>query len=209
VTEVPKLPFILSGGLGMGLLFPIFASMKTFQEIVQQTEFSREDLTTLLLAEGEERQLLLQRAQSVKLQTIGNKVFFRGLVEFSNICAKDCLYCGIRKSNDHVVRYEASDEEILDACRFAWENRFGSVVLQSGEFLWNESADCCRRLKSYRTESWASRFRAESKTWKPIGNGLPAGRTVICCVSKAPILICTENFILKMIFTVTSAGCRR
>lgn len=133
MTEVFKLPFILSGGLGMGLLFPIFASMKTFQEIVQQTEFSREDLTTLLLAEREERQLLLQQAQSVKLQTIGNKVFFRGLVEFSNICAKDCLYCGIRKSNDHVVRYEASDEEILDACRFAWENRFGSVVLQSGE----------------------------------------------------------------------------
>ncbi len=117
----------------MDPLFPIFASMKTFQEILQQTDFSRVDLITLLLAEGEERQMLFQRAQSVKLRTIGNKVYFRGLVEFSNICAKDCLYCGIRKSNDNVVRYEAADEEILDACRFAWENRFGSVVLQSGE----------------------------------------------------------------------------
>jgi biotin synthase len=54
-------------------------------------------------------------------------------VEFSNICSKDCLYCGIRKSNKKVVRYNATDEEILDSCRFAWENRFGSVVLQSGE----------------------------------------------------------------------------
>ncbi len=107
--------------------------MKTFQEILLQTNFSRNDLVTLLLAEGEERQLLFQRAQSVKLETIGNKVYFRGLVEFSNICAKDCLYCGIRKSNDKVVRYDTSDDEILEACRFAWENRFGSVVLQSGE----------------------------------------------------------------------------
>jgi len=107
--------------------------MKTFQDILLQTDFSRDDLVALLLAEGEERQQLFQRAQSVKLQTIGNKVYLRGLVEFSNICAKDCLYCGIRKSNKKVIRYEATDDEILDACRFAWQNRFGSVVLQSGE----------------------------------------------------------------------------
>lgn len=107
--------------------------MKNFQDILLQTNFSRDDLITLLSAEGNERQQLFQRAQSVKLQIIGNKVHFRGLVEFSNICAKDCLYCGIRKSNEKVIRYEATDNEILEACRFAWLNRFGSVVLQSGE----------------------------------------------------------------------------
>ena len=107
--------------------------MKNFPDILLQTDFSRDDLVTLLSAEGDERHQLFQRAQSVKLQTVGNKVYFRGLVEFSNICAKDCLYCGIRKSNKKVVRYEATDEEILEACRFAWLNRFGSVVLQSGE----------------------------------------------------------------------------
>lgn len=107
--------------------------MKTFSEILLQTDFSRDELVRLLVAEGDERQQLFQRAQAVKLQNIGNKVYFRGLIEFSNICAKDCLYCGIRKSNEKVVRYEASDDEILEACRFAWKNRFGSVVLQSGE----------------------------------------------------------------------------
>lgn len=107
--------------------------MKPFQEILLQTDFSRNDLLSLLAAEGDDRQQLFQRAKSVKLQNIGNKVYFRGLIEFSNICAKDCLYCGIRKSNEKVVRYEASDDEILEACRFAWQNRFGSVVLQSGE----------------------------------------------------------------------------
>ena len=48
---------------------------------------------------------------------VGKKVFFRGLVEFSNVCSKDCLYCGIRKSNEKVIRYNASDDEILGACR--------------------------------------------------------------------------------------------
>jgi biotin synthase len=117
-------------------IFSIFVSsstMKTFSEILQNKEFTRDELVKLLKAETEERQQLFQRAQTVKLQTVGNKVYFRGLVEFSNICSKDCLYCGIRKSNKKVVRYEATDDEILEACRFAWVNRFGSVVLQSGE----------------------------------------------------------------------------
>jgi biotin synthase len=107
--------------------------MKNFSDILHNTEFSRDELVKLLLAEGDDRQKLFKRAQDVKLDVVGNKVFFRGLVEFSNICSKDCLYCGIRKSNEKVVRYEATDNEIIDACRFAWQNRFGSVVLQSGE----------------------------------------------------------------------------
>lgn len=114
-------------------IFCIFALMNNFQDILLQTHFSHGDLVALLSAEGNERQLLFQRAQKVKLENIGNKVYFRGLVEFSNVCAKDCLYCGIRKSNENVIRYEATDDEILDTCRFAWENRFGSIVLQSGE----------------------------------------------------------------------------
>ena len=107
--------------------------MKTFSEILQDKDFTREELVLLLNSEGGERQQLFQQAQNIKLQAVGNKVYFRGLVEFSNICSKDCLYCGIRKSNEKVIRYEATDNEILEACRFAWINRFGSVVLQSGE----------------------------------------------------------------------------
>jgi biotin synthase len=69
----------------------------------------------------------------VKLAEIGNKVHFRGLVEFSNICGKDCYYCGIRKSNKEAQRYNLSDEQILEAARFAHENRYGSFVMQAGE----------------------------------------------------------------------------
>ncbi len=107
--------------------------MKTFQEILLQTDFPRENLVTLLLAESDDKLQLFQQAQAIREKVVGNKVYFRGLVEFSNICAKDCLYCGIRKSNDKVIRYDLSDGKILEACRFAWQNSFGSVVLQSGE----------------------------------------------------------------------------
>lgn len=94
---------------------------------------NKENLIELLKSKGEERTALLKKSNALRNKVLGNKVYFRGLIEFSNICSKDCLYCGIRKSNSSVVRYEATDEEILDACKFAWENKFASVVLQSGE----------------------------------------------------------------------------
>jgi len=93
----------------------------------------KREIIRLLKSKGGERTALLKRSQEVKVNEVGNKVYFRGLVEFSNICAKNCLYCGIRKGNEKVIRYDVSDEEILESCRFAWENRFASVVLQSGE----------------------------------------------------------------------------
>lgn len=93
----------------------------------------KQEIIRLLKTRGEVRTQLLKKSRVVKEKIVGKKVYFRGLIEFSNICSKDCLYCGIRKSNEKVFRYEVTDEEILDACRFAWENRFASVVLQSGE----------------------------------------------------------------------------
>ncbi|MCD6354026.1 MAG: [FeFe] hydrogenase H-cluster radical SAM maturase HydE [Prolixibacteraceae bacterium] len=107
--------------------------MKPIEKIVTQQNFSKKDLIRLLQTKGEERTVLLKKSQQIKNEEVGRKVYFRGLIEFSNVCSKDCLYCGIRKSNEKVVRYEATDDEILAACRFAWENRFASVVLQSGE----------------------------------------------------------------------------
>lgn len=107
--------------------------MESLSDILKKGSWGRDELVRMLSSEGDDRRLLFETAARVKNENIGNKVFFRGLVEFSNICSKDCLYCGIRKSNDKVVRYEVGDSEVLEACRFAWENRFGSVVLQSGE----------------------------------------------------------------------------
>jgi biotin synthase len=112
---------------------PIFAVMNRIEKILTNRNLTKEEIVELLQLKGKERFALLKKAQITKEETIGKKVYFRGLVEFSNICSKDCLYCGIRKSNEKVVRYNVSDDEILNACGFAWEKGFGSVVLQSGE----------------------------------------------------------------------------
>ncbi len=101
--------------------------------ILDKETYIKDDLVQMLIAESPDRDRLFKKSMAVKEEYVQNKVYFRGLIEFSNSCRKDCLYCGIRKSNGKVHRYDIADEEILKAARFAWENHFGSVVLQSGE----------------------------------------------------------------------------
>lgn len=115
------------------------------KEILEKEKWSKVDLITLLETKEEEKQLLFKKAGEVKLKEIGNKVHFRGLVEFSNICGKDCYYCGIRRSNKEAQRYTISDEQILDAARFAFENNYGSFVMQAGEL---ESSSFTNRITS-------------------------------------------------------------
>ena len=107
--------------------------MQDIKNIVEKKELSKTDIIALLAAEGEDKKALFAKAAEVKRKYIGNKVYFRGLIEFSNICSKNCYYCGIRSGNISADRYNITDEEILDAVRFAHENNYGSVVLQSGE----------------------------------------------------------------------------
>ena len=76
---------------------------------------------------------LFAKAKKIKAETAGNKVYLRGLIEYSNRCTKDCYYCGIRVSNDKVCRYDVDDQSVLDAAEYAWRKGFGSIVLQSGE----------------------------------------------------------------------------
>jgi biotin synthase len=107
--------------------------MQFVGDIINQNLFTAENLVTLLTSKGEDGLYLLKKAGEMKLKTVGNKVFFRGLIELSNVCEKDCLYCGIRKSNGAVERYNLTDAEVLEAARFAFAERYGSIVIQSGE----------------------------------------------------------------------------
>ncbi len=78
--------------------------------------------------------LLRSRAMEVMTEQVGSDVYYRGIIEFSNICSLDCHYCGIRKSNTHIEgRYTLSREEILEGAAWCAEAGYGSIVLQSGE----------------------------------------------------------------------------
>ena len=76
---------------------------------------------------------LAERAVEVRKAIYGNTVYIRGLIEVSNICKNDCLYCGIRAGNSHCDRYRLTEEDILSACAEGYELGFRTFVLQGGE----------------------------------------------------------------------------
>ena len=106
---------------------------KTIEKILTQESFSKEDLVILLSADEEARKLVFAKGEEIKEKYVGNKVYYRGLIEFSNLCGKNCYYCGIRAGNKKAHRYEVTEQEVLEAARYAWENKFGSIVIQAGE----------------------------------------------------------------------------
>lgn len=78
---------------------------------------------------------IAERAVKARKKIYGNSVFIRGLIEISNICKNDCLYCGIRKSNKTCERYRLTKDEILSCCREGYELGFRTFVMQGGEDL--------------------------------------------------------------------------
>lgn len=107
-------------------------------------DFDVNNISKMLLQRGEEQAVLLQQAADIKSRTVGNKVYFRGLIEYSNVCAKNCKYCGIRSGNHEVNRYTMTDDEVMEAVEYAWKNRFASIVIQSGEI---QSDDFSARIE--------------------------------------------------------------
>ena len=105
--------------------------------LVEELHRSRtlEDDGLLMLLKTQDRQIvdnLHSRARETTVQQFGKDVYLRGLIEWSNACRNDCLYCGIRKSAS-VPRYTLSEEEILASCDHAWRLGIRTFVLQGGE----------------------------------------------------------------------------
>lgn len=108
--------------------------MNDINNILKRENLSETEIAALLSLNSEEDiKALFERAYSVKTDRVGRTVYYRGIIEMSNICSKDCLYCGIRRSNSNVNRYSMTREEIIDAAVFAYRSDYGSIVLQSGE----------------------------------------------------------------------------
>ena len=104
------------------------------EEILNKSELNREDLEYLMKIDNEkELEALYKKAYEVKEENVGKKVYYRGLIEFSNICIKDCDYCGIRKSNKNTDHFMMTKSEILESAKWIYENNYGSLVLQAGE----------------------------------------------------------------------------
>jgi len=81
----------------------------------------------------EATEYLKEKAVKVRKEVYGNAVYIRGLIEISNICKNDCLYCGIRRSNKNCERYRLTSEEIIECCDEGYQLGFRTFVLQGGE----------------------------------------------------------------------------
>lgn len=102
--------------------------------IREQQNISREELELLLTTEDKEAlEYLRTSARAVADAVYGRQVFIRGLIEFTNYCKNDCLYCGIRRSNAKADRYRLTKKEILSCCDNGYGLGFRTFVLQGGE----------------------------------------------------------------------------
>ncbi len=111
--------------------------MKTLIDKLEATrDLTDGEFLALLTCTGEDMAYLAEKARDLRDRIYGKEVYLRGLIEFSNYCKNDCLYCGIRRSNGNADRYRLTAEEILSCADQGYELGFRTFVLQSGEDLW-------------------------------------------------------------------------
>ena len=104
------------------------------QKLVSSGDISREEIILLLENRNADIQsVLAEKASATARENYGNKVFVRGLIEFTNYCKNDCYYCGIRCSNKNASRYRLTRDEILECASHGYDLGFRTIVLQGGE----------------------------------------------------------------------------
>ena len=92
-----------------------------------------EELVQLLSIPDEQLPLLMQAADEVRQNSVGDEVHLRGIIEFSNYCRQQCCYCGLRAGHSTAGRYRLTYEQILDTAEAAAKTGYRTLVLQSGE----------------------------------------------------------------------------
>lgn len=121
--------------------------MTTIEQLLSKEKHDTGELEQLLsAAPGKQTELILERGLTVKAASVGRKVYLRGLIELTNRCRKNCYYCGIRAGNSHIERYTLTDDEVLECARFAHQQGFGSLVIQTGELQGEAFAEHIERL---------------------------------------------------------------
>ena len=123
-------------------------------DAVRNGELTREGIVRLLeIADPEELQKLFIAADAIRQRFVGSEVFLRGIVEFSNFCRRDCLYCGLRLSNRDLPRYRMEEGEILAAAHRIKAAGISTIVLQSGEDPCQSTVRICRLIRRIKDET--------------------------------------------------------
>jgi len=116
------------GGNGMEKIFSLIDKLEKEHSLtMNEYEYIIENRTE------KSTEYLRKKAIKVRKEVYGNSIYIRGLIEISNICKNDCLYCGIRRSNVNCERYRLTAEEIIECCDEGYKLGFRTFVLQGGE----------------------------------------------------------------------------
>lgn len=102
---------------------------------------SAEVLNYLKSKDEKKLQNLIKKASEVRDKYVGRQVYLRGLIEYTNICSRNCLYCGLRKSNHHIRRYHLDKDSIIDLAMEAQKQKMQSICLQAGEIRTKKEID--------------------------------------------------------------------
>ena len=144
------------------------------EKALKTHSLNKEELV-FLLREKQINDDLFVAADTVRKQFVGDAIYLRGLIEFSNICKNNCCYCGIRRDNKNVSRYRMEADDIVNLSAHAKELGFKTIVLQSGEDLYfdiQKMQDIISRIKKNGmkvTLSIGEKSFAEYKAYKEAG----------------------------------------
>jgi biotin synthase len=135
----------------------ISRSGNNFENLIRKGErgkdLSRADIIQLLKLPGDYSPDLFAAADRVRKEQVGDEIFLRGIIEFSNICERSCLYCGLRRENSSLSRYRMTDDEILATAEHIKKTGIPTVVLQSGEDSFYSTDKICRLIERIKNET--------------------------------------------------------
>ena len=145
--------------------------------ILSKNELSKDEIIFLLsLSDDEDIKALFNRADEIRKQFCGDDIHLRGIIEFSNYCEQDCVYCGLRKSNNTLERYRISIDEIIYTAIKINSAGIKTVVLQSGEDFHYTKDDITKIIRAIKescdvaiTLSLGERSFDEYDEWKIAG----------------------------------------
>ena len=116
-------------------------------------DLNRKEIIQLLSLPAKYSPDLFSAADKVRKEQVGDEIFLRGIIEFSNHCDRNCLYCGLRKGNASLSRYRMSEDEIIATAEQIKNTSVPTVVLQSGEDSFYSQDIVCRLIERIRKET--------------------------------------------------------
>ncbi len=145
------------------------------QKILKHPQKVEIEEIAFVLSKDEINEKLFALADEVRQKYLARDVYIRGIIEFSNYCRNDCLYCGIRASNRDIQRYRMSVDQIIQRAQLISQMGIKTIVLQSGEDLYYDRdviaqlIDRIKRLNVAITLSIGERDFSEYRLWKDAG----------------------------------------